>query len=56
MKNQSNKLITFNFKQRVCEVGRERRVHVHMMQVYWGVMGRAEDSLRGNQSENFTGK
>lgn len=56
MINQGNKIITSNFKWKVCEVGRERRINVHMMQGYWGAMGRAEDGLWGNQRENFTGK
>jgi len=53
---QSNKIITSNFTCKVCEVGKERRVNVHIMQGYWGVMGRAEDGLWANQRENFTGK
>lgn len=56
MINQSNKIITSNFKYKICEVGRERGIDVHMRQGYWAAMGRAEDGLRGNQRENFTGK
>lgn len=56
MINQGNIMITSNFKCEVCEAGGERSTNVHMIQGYWGVMGRAEHSLWANKMENFPGK
>lgn len=56
MTNDSNKIITSNFKCKVCEAGRERRINVHIIQGCWVVMGKAKDGSMGNQKENFTGK
>lgn len=56
MTNDSNQIITSNFKCKVCEVGRERRINVYIIKGYWGVMWKAKDGLMGNQKENFTGK
>lgn len=56
MINQSNTMITSNLKCKVREAGRERRTNVHIMQGYWGVMGRVKHSLWAKKRENFTGK